>query len=69
MDEAPEPVSVDVSFASYRSSAAAKDGVLHYERQYIVRNVEIPAAGAAEFRKLEGTILDDERAMVVLKKQ
>src|SRR6185312_14769185 len=69
VDEAPDPVSVDVSFASYRSSAAAKDGVLHYEREYIVRNVEIPAANTAEFRKLEGTILDDERAMVVLKKQ
>ena len=60
---------VDVSFASYRSSATAKDGVLHYQGEYIVRNVEIPAAGAAEFRKLEGTILGDQRAMVVLKKQ
>ena len=69
VDEAPDPVSVDVSFASYRSSATAKDGVLHYQREYIVRNVEIPAAGAAEFRKLEGTILGDQRAMVVLKKQ
>lgn len=43
--------------------------MLHYEREYIVRQVEIPAARAADFRKLESTILADERRTAVLKKQ
>ena len=47
----------------------AKGNVLHYEREYVVRQVEIPAAKAAEFRKLESAILADEKGTAVLKKQ
>jgi hypothetical protein len=35
----------------------------------VVRQVEIPAGKAADFRKLESTILFDEKGAVVLKKQ
>jgi hypothetical protein len=58
-----------VKFASYHSSVSAKGNVLHYEREYIVRQVEIPADQAAELRKLEGAIGFDEKGSVVLKKQ
>jgi transglutaminase-like putative cysteine protease len=68
VDETPDPVSVDVGFASYKSSVAAKGNVLHYEREYVVRQVEIPATRAADFRKLEGAILFDERGAAILKK-
>ena len=69
VDEMPDPVDVDVNFASYHAAATAKGNVLHYEREYVVRQVEIPADRAADFRKLEGAILFDEKGPAVLKKQ
>jgi hypothetical protein len=46
-----------------------KGNSLHYEREYVVRQVEIPPSKAADFRKLEGAILFDEKGTAVLKKQ
>jgi hypothetical protein len=69
VDETPDPTDVDMDFASYHSSISAKGNVLHYEREYVVRQVEIPASKADDFRKLEGAILFDEKGAVVLKKQ
>ena len=69
VDDTPDPVSLDFDFASYHSSVTAKDNRLHYEREYVVRQVEIPAERAADFRKLESAILADERGTAVLKKQ
>ncbi|MGB7549393.1 MAG: hypothetical protein WBM14_16780 [Terracidiphilus sp.] len=60
---------IDTDFASYHSAVTAKPGDLHYEREYIVRQVEMPATEAAAFRKLESAILADERGTAVLKKQ
>jgi hypothetical protein len=39
------------------------------EREYVVRQVEIPPAKAAAFRQLENAILADEKSSAVLKKQ
>ena len=69
VDETPDPVSIDLDFASYHSSVSTKGDVLHYESEYVVRQVEIPPAKAADFRKLENAILSAERASAVLKKQ
>jgi hypothetical protein len=69
VDETPDPMDVDVDFASYHSSVTAKGNMLHYEREYVVRQVEIPASKAADFRRLESAILADERGTAVLKKQ
>jgi hypothetical protein len=69
VDETPDPVEVNVDFASYKSSVSVSGNKLHYEREYVVRQVEIPAAKAADFRKLEGAILEDERGTAVLKKR
>lgn len=69
LDEAPDPVNVDVGFASYSAKVTAQGNMLHYQREYVVRQVEIPPAKAADFRHLEGAILEDEQGMVVLKKQ
>jgi hypothetical protein len=69
VDETPDPVDMDTDFASYHSSTTAKGNVLHYEREYVVRQVEIPPEKAAEFRKLESAILFDEKGAAVLKKQ
>jgi hypothetical protein len=69
VDETPDPVDVDVDFASYHSTVTAKADKLHYEREYVVRQVEIPASKADSFRKLESAILTDEKGTAVLKKQ
>ncbi len=69
VDETPDPIDVDVDFATYHSTTTAKGNLLHYERDYIVRQVEIPSEKAASFRKLEGAILTDEKGTAVLKKQ
>jgi hypothetical protein len=69
VDETPDPVNVDVDFASYRSAVSVKANTLHYERDYVVRQVEIPPAKADDFRRLERTIVEDERGTAVLKKQ
>ncbi|MGA2887678.1 MAG: DUF3857 domain-containing protein [Terracidiphilus sp.] len=69
VDETPDPVSVDLDFASYHSTVSVKGNLLHYEREYIVRQVEIPPAKAADFRRFESAILSDEKNSAVLKKQ
>jgi 1-acyl-sn-glycerol-3-phosphate acyltransferase len=69
VDETPDPVNIDLDFASYHSSVSAKGNLLHYEREYVVRQVEIPPAKAASFRQLENAILSDEKGAAVLKKQ
>jgi hypothetical protein len=68
VDETPDPVNIDLDFASYHSTVTVKANTLHYEREYIVRQVEIPASRAADFRKLESTILSDEKGTAVLKR-
>jgi transglutaminase-like putative cysteine protease len=69
VDETPDPVSLDLDFASYHSSVSAKGNLLHYEREYVVRQVEIPPSRAADFRKFESAIVADEKNAAVLKKQ
>jgi hypothetical protein len=68
VDEMPDPVNVDTDFASYHSTISAKGKLLHYERDYKLSQVELPPEKASEFRHLEGMILADEKATVVLKK-
>jgi hypothetical protein len=69
IDDIPDPVDVDVDFASYHASVSAQGKVLHYESEYVVRDIEIPPAKAAAFRQLESAILSNEKGAAVLKKQ
>ena len=68
VDDTPGPVSVDVEFASYKSQVTAKGNTLHYESEYVVRDVEIPPAKAGDFRRLEQAIVASEKSSAVLKK-
>jgi transglutaminase-like putative cysteine protease len=69
VDETPDPVNVDTDFATYHSTVTAKGNQLHYERELVVRQVQLPADKAAAFRHLESSILSDEKGTAVLKKQ
>jgi MAF protein len=68
VDETPDPAEVNSEFLSYRSAITVKNGILHYECDYQVRQVELPASKAFEFRRVESAILRDEKATAVLKK-
>lgn len=51
------------------SIGSAAGNVLHYERNYEVRKVRIPASDAKQFEKIESAILTDERGTAVLRQK
>jgi hypothetical protein len=69
IDEIPDPVKLDLGFASYESSSNVKDNILHYTRTYTVREVTLPADKYPDLQKLAGVIAADEQRNAVLKKQ
>ncbi len=69
VDEIPEPIKLDLGFASYESASTVTDNVLHYTRTYIVREVTLPADKYPDVQKLAGIIAADEDRNAVLKKQ
>jgi hypothetical protein len=69
IDEIPDPVKLDLGFASYESSSTVKDNVLHYTRTYTVREVTLPADRYPDVQKLAGVIAADEQSHAVLKKK
>ncbi len=68
VDEIPDPIKVDLGFASYESSSTVKDNTLHYTRTFTVREVVLPAEKYPEVQKLAGIIAADEQRSAVLKK-
>jgi hypothetical protein len=69
IDEIPEPVKVDVGFASYESSSKLDGNMLHYTRTFTVRQVSLPAERYADVQKLAAAIDADEQSQAVLKKK
>jgi hypothetical protein len=68
VDELPDPVKVDLGFASYESASQVRERVLHYSRTYTVRQVMVPAAKYADVQKLAGIIAADEDSLAILKR-
>ena len=69
VDEIPNPIKLDLGFASYESSSTVKDNVLYYTRTYTVREVTLPADKYSDIQRLAGVIGADEQNSAVLKKQ
>jgi hypothetical protein len=69
VDELPDPVSVDMGFASYKSSTELRGNSLHYARQCTIRAVELPAEKYQALQNFVGQIEQDERSQAVLKKK
>jgi hypothetical protein len=69
LDEVPEPVKLDLGFASYESATSLDGDALHYTRTYTVRQLTLPADRYADYRKLAETISADEQNRAVLKKK
>jgi transglutaminase-like putative cysteine protease len=69
VDELPDPVKLDLGFASYESSSHVKGNVLHYSRTYTVREVTLPVEKYPDLQKLSSVIATDEQSRAILKKQ
>jgi len=69
IDEMPEPVKLDMGFASYESSSQLDGNVLRYTRTYTVRQVSLPADRYSDVQKLAEVIGADEQNNAVLKKK
>jgi hypothetical protein len=69
VDEIPDPVKLDLGFASYQSSSKLDGRTLRYTRTYTVREVTLPASRYGDLQKLAGVIAADEQSSAVLKKQ
>jgi len=68
VDDVPDPVKVDMGFASYQSRVEVKGSTLRYSREFVRKDVLIPAEHTDDVRKLLGVIGADEAAVVVLKR-
>jgi transglutaminase-like putative cysteine protease len=69
VDELPDPVHLDLGFASYESKSQVKGSILHYSRTYTVREVTLPPEKYSDLQKLAGVIATDEQSRAILKKQ
>jgi Domain of Unknown Function with PDB structure (DUF3857)/Transglutaminase-like superfamily len=69
VDEIPDPVKLDLGFASYESASTIQGNTLHYTRTYTVREVTLPPDRYADVQKLSGVIAADEQNSAVLKKK
>jgi hypothetical protein len=69
VDEMPDPVKLDVGFASYESATSVEGNTLHYTRTYTVRQVSLPADRYGDVQKLAAAIDADEQSNAVFKKK
>jgi hypothetical protein len=69
VDDMPAAVDLDVGFARYKSDVKATGNVLHYSREYVVRELDLAAEKSADVNKLMGVINADESNSAVLKKK
>jgi hypothetical protein len=68
VDELPDPVKIDVGFASYQSKIEVEGSKLRYWREYVVRDLSVPREKFDDWVKLQGVIGADETSAVVLKR-
>jgi hypothetical protein len=68
IDDIPDPVRIDVGFASYHSKTEVDGSKLKYSREYVIRNVSVPPEKFSDWAKLQGVIGADESAAVILKR-
>jgi hypothetical protein len=68
VDEVPNPVNLDVGFATYRSEVKAQGDTLHYSREYVLKKLSLEPEQYQKLKDLEGKITADENSNAVLKK-
>ena len=68
VEDLPDPVKVDVGFASYTSQVKVVGGALDYQSDYVQKKLTLPATDYAALKKLEGAIATNEESDAVLVK-
>lgn len=68
VDDVPNPVNVDMGFATYQSKVEVTGTMLRYSREFVRRDVLIQPERTEDLRKLQGIIGADENSAVVLKR-
>lgn len=68
VDELPDPVKVDVGFATYESSTKLEGHTIHYSRTFTLRQVSLPPEKYPDLQRFVGMIASDEDSRVVLKR-
>jgi hypothetical protein len=67
VDDLPAPVDADYGFASYHSKSEVKGNVIHYTRDFEVKQLSVPVSKAADLKQFYRIIATDERNTAVLK--
>jgi hypothetical protein len=67
VESLPEPVTLDISFAAYRSNVRIENNVLIYERTFEQKELDLPLARVPELKEFYRAISRDERGMAVLR--
>lgn len=68
VDELPDPVKLDVGFATYESSTELRGKSLHYARRYTQKEIVLPAEKYSQLEHLASVIAADEQSKAVLRK-
>lgn len=66
--DVPNPVKIDVGFASYESKVEVVGSKLRYSREFIRRDIRVDINQIEKLRKLEGVIGADQMTAAVLKR-
>ncbi|MGE5110728.1 MAG: DUF3857 domain-containing transglutaminase family protein [Acidobacteriaceae bacterium] len=69
VDDMPNPVKIDVGFASYQSRCETSGSTIKYWREYVVKDPIVPFTKLADLHRLEDQIGRDEFSTVVLIKK
>jgi hypothetical protein len=69
VDDMPEPVKIDVGFASYQSRYENTGKAIRYWREYVVKDPFVPNDKLADLHRLQDHIGRDEFSTVVLQKK
>ncbi len=68
VDDIPDPVKIDMGFASYQSKVEVAGSKLRYWREYVVHDLSVTPTRFADLRQFEGRIGAEENSVVVLKR-
>lgn len=68
VDELPDPVNIDVGFATYESSTKVEGRTIHYTRTFTQRQISLPPEKYRDLQHLVDLIAADEDSRVVLKR-
>lgn len=67
-EELPSPVQADCPYASYKSDVTLNGDILHYQRTYELKDVDVPAGSLSDLRSFFAKIANDEQSSAILRR-